>query len=259
MFSSINPADQVGFVNVLNSNTLGHLSLRSNPESVSHQTSHFLIWFGSKVAQERAEREEGTGLLVVMEWSWVERGRAGWVYVGGGGGCCCLMKSWCEQGEEDLVRAYEGWWWRSRRRSIQSKRRASGEAASLGHLCFSCFEELVKERSLMCPLIMCASGTRQAPKWTSIELQVINLWKAPLEHGAFSQAFVFICQDMYSDMRRRAVKELSPPWFLNGGFSKACLGLLITHLSFWLKCSHITGKKNNPSAHLTPKTVELMG
>lgn len=95
----------------------------------------------------------------------------------------------------------------------------------------------------MCPLIMCASGTRQAPKWTSIELQVINLWKAPLEHGAFSQAFVFICQDMYSDMRRRAVKELSPPSFLNGGFSKACLGLLITHLSFWLKCSHITGKK----------------
>lgn len=59
----------MGFVNVLNSNTAGHLSLRSNPESVSHQTSHFLIWFGSKVAQERAEREEGRGLLVVMEWS----------------------------------------------------------------------------------------------------------------------------------------------------------------------------------------------
>ncbi len=47
-----------------------------------------------------------------------------------------------------------------------------------------------------------ASGMCRAPKWTRIELQVINLWKAPLERAVLSQAFVFICQDMYSDMRR---------------------------------------------------------
>lgn len=58
-FCSNNPTDQVGFVNVLNFNTLGHLSLRPNPESVSDQTSYFLIWFGSKVAQERAKGERG--------------------------------------------------------------------------------------------------------------------------------------------------------------------------------------------------------
>lgn len=72
IFCSINPTDQVGFVNVLNFNTLGHLSLRPNPGSVSHQTSHFLIWFGSKVAQERAKGEQGVVVVVVMEWSWVE-------------------------------------------------------------------------------------------------------------------------------------------------------------------------------------------
>lgn len=49
----------MGFVNVLNSNTLGHLSLGPKPDSVNHQTSYFLRWFGSKVAQERAEREAG--------------------------------------------------------------------------------------------------------------------------------------------------------------------------------------------------------
>ena len=54
-----------------------------------------------------------------------------------------------------------------------------------------------------------ASGTRRAPKWTRIELQVINLWKAPLERGVLSQAFVFICQDMYSDMRRKAFRGRS--------------------------------------------------
>lgn len=51
-------------------------------------------------------------------------------------------------------------------------------------------------------LLDVASGTCRAPKWTRIELQVINLQKAPLEYGAFAQAFVFICQDMYIDMRR---------------------------------------------------------
>lgn len=214
-FCSINPADQVVFVNVLSPNTSGHLSLRSNPGSVSHQTSYFLIWFGSKVAQERAEREEGN-----------RAGGDGVELSGEGGcvgavGCCSLMKSLCEEGEEDLVRAYERWRWRSRRRSIQRKLRASGGVASPGHLCFSCFQDLVKQPSLMCPLIMCASGTCQAPKWTSIELQVINLWKAPLEHEAFSQTFVFICRDMYSDMRRQAIKEHSPLLFSNqhGGFS----------------------------------------
>lgn len=45
---------------MLNFNTLGHLSLRSNPGSVRHQTSYFLIWFGSKVVQER-ERKKGGG------------------------------------------------------------------------------------------------------------------------------------------------------------------------------------------------------
>lgn len=55
---------------MLNFNTLGHLSLRPNPGSVSDQTSYFLIWFGSKVAQERAKGEE---VVVVMEWSGVER------------------------------------------------------------------------------------------------------------------------------------------------------------------------------------------
>lgn len=37
---------------------------------------------------------------------------------------------------------------------------------------------------------------------------------------SFSQAFVFICQDMYSDTRRQAIKELSPSSILNqsGGF-----------------------------------------
>lgn len=61
---------------MLNFNTLGHLSLRPNPGSVSNQTSYFLIWFGSKVAQARAKGEEG--VVVVMEWSGLE--------VGGGGG-----------------------------------------------------------------------------------------------------------------------------------------------------------------------------
>lgn len=42
----------------------------------------------------------------------------------------------------------------------------------------------------------------EASKWTRIELRVINLWKAPLEGGERSQAFVFICQDMSSDVRR---------------------------------------------------------
>lgn len=64
----------MGFVNVLNFNTLGHLSLRPNPGSVSDQTSYFLIWFGSKVVQERAEGGEG---LVVMKWSELG-GRSGW-------------------------------------------------------------------------------------------------------------------------------------------------------------------------------------
>lgn len=72
IFCCINPADQVGFVNVLNFNTLGHLSLRPNPGSVSDQTSYFLIWFGSKVAQERAKGEEG------WWWSGVDwEGRGG--------------------------------------------------------------------------------------------------------------------------------------------------------------------------------------
>lgn len=82
IFCSINPTDQVGFVNVLNFNTLGHLSLRSNPGPVSHQTSYFLIWFGREVAQEREQRgSEGwwwrwrwwwwwSG----AEWSGLERG-----------------------------------------------------------------------------------------------------------------------------------------------------------------------------------------
>ncbi len=52
---------------MLNFNTLGHLSLRPNPGSVSDQTSYFLIWFGSKVAQERAKGE--AVVVVVMEWS----------------------------------------------------------------------------------------------------------------------------------------------------------------------------------------------
>lgn len=39
---------------MLNFNTLGHLSLRPNPGSVSRQTSYFLIRFESEVAQERA-------------------------------------------------------------------------------------------------------------------------------------------------------------------------------------------------------------
>lgn len=52
-------------------------------------------------------------------------------------------------------------------------------------------------------LITPASGDpAAASKWTRIELQVINLWKAPLEGGERSQAFVFICQDMSSDVRR---------------------------------------------------------
>lgn len=64
---------------MLNSNTLGHLSLRPKPESVNHQTSYFLSWFGSKVAQERAGKEAGdrTG------GDGVERSRAGWVCGGG--------------------------------------------------------------------------------------------------------------------------------------------------------------------------------
>lgn len=45
-------------------------------------------------------------------------------------------------------------------------------------------------------------GPGEASKWTGIELRVINLWKAPLEGGKHSQAFVFICQDMSSDVRR---------------------------------------------------------
>ena len=67
---------------MLNFNTLGHLSLRPDPGPVSDQTSYFLIWFGSKVAQERAkeEEEEEEEEEVVMEWS--ECGG------GGGGGLC---------------------------------------------------------------------------------------------------------------------------------------------------------------------------
>ena len=53
---------------MLNFNTLGHLSLQPNPESVSDQTSYFLIWFGSKVVQEKAKGGE-MGVVVVMEWS----------------------------------------------------------------------------------------------------------------------------------------------------------------------------------------------
>lgn len=74
----------MGFVNVLNFNTLGHLSLWPNPGSVSNQTSYFLIWFGSKVVQEGAKR--GEGVVVVMTWS--ELG--GW---GGGFAAHHLMKS----------------------------------------------------------------------------------------------------------------------------------------------------------------------
>lgn len=46
--------NQVGSVNDLNFNTLGHLSLQPNPESVSNQTGHFLFWFESKVVQKGA-------------------------------------------------------------------------------------------------------------------------------------------------------------------------------------------------------------
>lgn len=70
---------------MLNFNTLGHLSLRPYPGSVSDQTSYFLIRFGSKVAQKRVKRrrgggkeeEEGVVVMVVMEWS---------EFGGGGGG-----------------------------------------------------------------------------------------------------------------------------------------------------------------------------
>lgn len=60
---------------MLNSNTLGHLSLGPNPESVNRQTSCFLTCFGSKVAEERGEREVGdrTG------GDGVEPSGAGWV------------------------------------------------------------------------------------------------------------------------------------------------------------------------------------
>ncbi len=51
IFHCINPPDQVGFVKVLNFNTLGHLSLQKNRGSVSDQTSYFLIalseWSGA--------------------------------------------------------------------------------------------------------------------------------------------------------------------------------------------------------------------
>lgn len=65
---------------MLNSNTLGHLSLRPNPESVNHQTSYFLSWSGSKAAQEKAEREAGDS----TGGDGVELSGAGWVCGGGG-------------------------------------------------------------------------------------------------------------------------------------------------------------------------------
>lgn len=132
----INPADQVGFVNVLKFNTLGHLSLWPNPGAVSHQTAYFLIWFGSKVAQESAEGG-GRGWW----WWWWSRVGLGGRWGARGGGAGYLMKSWCEVGEEDPVKAYQGWSGRSRRRAIHRKQRPSGEVASLGQLCFSCFAE----------------------------------------------------------------------------------------------------------------------
>lgn len=181
----------MGFVNVLNFNTLGHLSLRPNPWSVSDQTSYFLIWFGSKVAQERAEGGRG-------EWWLSEVDEVGL-------GCPAhhLMKSWCAQGE------VEGWSCRSGRHTISRKRRASREMASLAHLFFSRLEEharLVKGAHRCGPHYAAdaASGTRQAPKWTRIELQVINLLKPPLEHGELTRVFVFICQDMCRDGRGQA-------------------------------------------------------
>lgn len=49
-----------------------------------------------------------------------------------------------------------------------------------------------------------APGTRQVPKWTRIELQVIHLLKALLEHGELTHGFIFICPDVYRDMRGQA-------------------------------------------------------
>lgn len=120
------------------------------------------------------------------------------------------------------------------------------------------------------PLITPASGTRRAPKWTRIELQVINLSKAPLERGVLSQAFVFICQDMYSDMGRQAIGVLNGVhvFFVSlglgnktWGFSKTSCVLFepdAPSLSYRWLCSHATEEQNVSSAHFTAKTVELM-
>lgn len=66
-FCSINPTDQVGFVNVLNFNTLGHLSLRPKVEVCQPPDELFphLVWEQSGAGEGGGA---GGGALVVMEW-----------------------------------------------------------------------------------------------------------------------------------------------------------------------------------------------
>lgn len=82
---SINPTDQVGFVNVLNFNTLGHLSLRPKVEVCQPPDELFphLVWEQSGAGESWGGRGRG------------RRGRAGGDGVGlsGVGGCRYLMKS----------------------------------------------------------------------------------------------------------------------------------------------------------------------
>lgn len=249
IFCSINPTDQVGFVNVLNFNTLGHLSLRPNPGSVSDQTSYFLIWFGSKVAQERAKGE----VVVVMEWCGLGGGWRGFA-------AHHLMKSWCEGGrggpgggEEEGDGGGRG--------ATPSKENDGPPERWLHSLIyvFSCFEGLVKSIKRCAPSFTvwdAASGTRRAPKWTRIELQVINLWKAPLWNVVCSHkhlsSFAKICTVTWED--RPSESWMESMFFSlvsennQRGFSKTSCVLveLVVHtLSYCWKTKRFLGPFNS--------------
>lgn len=68
-FCSINPTDQVGFVNVLNFNTLGHLSLQPKVGVCQPPDELFphLVWEQSG-AGESWRGGGGEVAVVVMEW-----------------------------------------------------------------------------------------------------------------------------------------------------------------------------------------------
>lgn len=104
----------------------------------------------------------------------------------------------------------------------------------------------------------------EASKWTRIELRVINLWKAPLEGGEHSQAFVFICQDMSSDVRRYRPERGENILRVVGGRRAPPDVLLLFAFSCFCperkKRKEKMGEETNIfSAHLISEAVELMG